>query len=78
MRQMELKRQMGLIKQEMQELKRAVSSVSSTGRNKRRSNGTGGDDEDVDDMKEQIRMMKEHIGRLEAQQQSAWPQGYSD
>jgi len=77
MRQMELKRQMGLIKREMQELKRAVSSVSSTGRNKRRSNGTGGD-EDVDDMKEQIRMMKEHIGRLEAQQQSAWPQGYSD
>ena len=77
MRQMELKRQMGPIKQEMQELKRAVSSVSSTGRNKRRSNGTGGD-EDVDDMKEQIRMTKEHIGRLEAQQQSAWPQGYSD
>jgi hypothetical protein len=79
MRQMELGKQMGLIEQELRALKREASSASSVRRTSRSGSGEGTEGgDDVGDMKEQIRLMKEQIARLQMQQQSAWAQGYSD
>ncbi|KAF9469396.1 hypothetical protein BDZ94DRAFT_1303868 [Collybia nuda] len=75
-RQMEIDRQMRVVKQEMRDLKTDFHMETS----RRASVTTGGRSEETEmsDMREQIRMMKEQIEYLQAQQQSPWAQGLSD
>jgi chromosome segregation ATPase len=86
MRQRELERQMEDIQQEMKALRteaaeRRTSVKSSDGRRTRllsRTDSAFEEEEDISQLKEQIRVMNQQMTLLRDQLQSPWAQGLSD
>lgn len=76
-RREELDHQVRTVRQEMQDLKVDSRSVM-TRPPSFRSGTTRSDNTEMLDMREQIRIMRERIDYLQAQEQSAWARGLSD
>ncbi|KAK7467659.1 hypothetical protein VKT23_004712 [Stygiomarasmius scandens] len=82
LRQQELERQMEMIQREMKTLQNEAAerraSIKSTRRPRTKQGDEFDEDDDTSKLKEQIRLMHQHILSLQGQLQSPWAQGLSD
>ncbi|KAF8998270.1 hypothetical protein BDQ17DRAFT_1309300 [Cyathus striatus] len=76
-RQSEIKRRLHVVNQEMNEL-RSELSTPNTGAGRSEKARTGGDDDEMSRMREQVQDLQSHIELLQSQQESAWAQGLSN
>jgi len=77
-RQSEIDRQLRAVAQQMGDLKTGITTENTMQDSVHESRRTRSDDGEIAEMREQMRLMREQIEHLQAQQQSEWAQGLSD